>query len=260
MKYFKLLVVTLLLCGCAQRGSEELFLGLGWNLGNQMDAHVNGVAMETSWGNRKATQQTFDSLKAVGFTSVRIPVTWLGHIGETPDYTIETAWMDRVAELVDYAENAGLYAIINIHHDGADSRHWLDIKNAAKDEAVNQRVKDQLHAMWTQIANRFKDKGNFLVFEVVNEVHDGKWGYGENRTDGGRQYEVVNEWNQVFVDAVRATGGKNGDRYLGVVGYCTSIDLTIKHFRFPTDKAKNRQLLSVHYYDPVDFTLENRVD
>ena len=168
MKYFKLLVVTLLLCGCAQRGSEELFLGLGWNLGNQMDAHVNGVAMETSWGNRKATQQTFDSLKAVGFTSVRIPVTWLGHIGETPDYTIETAWMDRVAELVDYAENAGLYAIINIHHDGADSRHWLDIKNAAKDEAVNQRVKDQLHAMWTQIANRFKDKGNFLVFAVFD--------------------------------------------------------------------------------------------
>lgn len=260
MRTAKLLMAALLLSSHLQAGNRDFSLGLGWNLGNQMDANVNGVANETSWGNRMATQQTFDSLRAYGFTSVRIPVTWLGHIGPAPEYKIDEAWLNRVAQLVDYAENAGLKAIINIHHDGANSQHWLDIKGAAKDESVNRRVKAQLHALWTQIAERFKKKGHFLVFEAVNEVHDGGWGHGGNLTDGGRQHEVANEWNQVFVDAVRATGGKNRKRYLGVPGYCTNIDLTLKHFRFPTDKAKNRLLVSVHYYNPVEFTLENRTD
>lgn len=71
----KLLMATLLFCSHLQAGNRDFSLGLGWNLGNQMDAHINGVANETSWGNRMATQQTFDSLRAYGFTSVRIPVT-----------------------------------------------------------------------------------------------------------------------------------------------------------------------------------------
>ena len=170
-------------------------------------------------GNQPTTQALFDQLAASGITSVRIPVTWLGHVGEAPDYTIEADYLNRVAEVVGYAENAGLNAIINIHHDGADSQYWLDIKDAATDDAVNEAVKAQLKAMWTQIAERFRDKGNFLVFEAMNEIHDGAWGWGDNRTDGGKQYAVLNEWNQVFVDAVRATGGNNTERYLGVPGY-----------------------------------------
>ena len=105
-------------------------LGLGWNLGNQLDAHNSGVANETAWGNQKTTQALFDKLAAAGITTVRIPVTWMGHIGDAPGYEIEKAWMDRVAEVVGYAENAGLNAIVNIHHDGADSEYWLSIKDA----------------------------------------------------------------------------------------------------------------------------------
>ena len=230
-------------------------LGLGWNLGNQLDAHNNGVANETAWGNRATTQALFDQLAASGITSVRIPVTWLGHVGEAPDYTIEADYLNRVAEVVGYAENAGLNAIINIHHDGADSQYWLDIKDAATDDAVNEAVKAQLKAMWTQIAERFKDKGNFLVFEAMNEIHDGGWGWGDNRTDGGKQYAVLNEWNQVFVDAVRATGGNNTERYLGLPGYVTNIDLTVENFVLPTDAVQNRLMVAVHFYDPNEYTL-----
>ena len=229
-------------------------LGLGWNLGNQLDAHNNGVADETAWGNQPATQALFDQVAASGFTSVRIPVTWLGHIGEAPDYTIDVDYLNRVAEVVGYAENAGLNAIINIHHDGADSNYWLNIKDAATDETVNEAIKAQLKAMWTQIAERFRDKGNFLVFEAMNEIHDGSWGWGDNRTDGGRQYAVLNEWNQVFVDAVRATGGNNTNRYLGVPGYVTNIDLTVDNFVLPTDVVQNRLMVAVHFYDPIDYT------
>ena len=229
--------------------------GIGWNLGNHFDAFNNGVSGETFWGNPKATRVTFTEVKAKGFSTVRIPVTWLGHIGDAPEYKIEDAWLDRVAEVVGYAESAGLNVIINIHHDGSEGKYWLDVVGASRDEEIHKRVIAQTKAMWTQIAEKFKDKGDFLVFESFNEVHDGKWGWGTNRTDGGKQYKCLNEWNQAFVDAVRAVGGKNADRILGIPSYCTSVDIAIESFVMPKDTAKDRLMLSVHSYDPSEYTL-----
>ena len=97
-------------------------LGLGWNLGNQLDAFQDGKAQETVWGNPPVTQKFFYRLAEVGFTSVRIPITWVGHFGEGPEYKISDSYMNRVAEVVNYAENAGLNTIINIHHDGVESK------------------------------------------------------------------------------------------------------------------------------------------
>lgn len=228
-------------------------LGLGWNLGNQLDAHVNSVASETSWGNDAATRQTFQAVKDAGFTTVRIPVTWLGKVGAAPDYKLDSDWLNRVAELVGYAESAGLKAIINIHHDGG---HWLDVKKAANDATFNDGVKKQLKAMWTQIAEKFSTKGDFLVFESMNEIHDGGWGWGDNRKDGGKQYRVMNEWQQVFVDAVRATGGSNATRWLGIPTYCTSIELA-EHFKLPSDPA-GHLMIAVHSYEPNEYCLENK--
>lgn len=231
------------------------FLGVGWNIGNHLDSHNNGMAGETAWGNPAATQAAFDAVKRAGFTSVRIPVTWLGKIGSAPDYKVDKAWLDRVAEIVEYARKAGLNAIVNIHHDGSDSQHWVNIAAAAKSDSVNTQVKRQLAAVWTQIANKFKNYGDFLMFEALNEIHDGGWGWGENRKDGGKQYKVLNEWMQVFVDAVRATGGNNKKRWLGICGYCANADLTMEHLVIPRDPAKNRLMISVHYYGPTEYTL-----
>lgn len=237
----------------ASNASE--WLGMGWNLGNHFDAYNNGVAGETAWGNPKATQEAFNKIKAAGFRTVRIPVTWLGHIGPAPDYKIDEKWLGRIAEVVGYAEAAGLNAIVNIHHDGADSKNWLDIKTAAKDADVHKQILAQVSAMWGQIADKFKDKGDFLIFEAFNEIHDGGWGWGENRNDGGKQYRCLNEWNQAFVDAVRASGGRNADRILGIPAYCTNVDLAISTFVFPKDTAKDRLMMAVHCYDPYDYTL-----
>lgn len=242
--------------GCDAPRAVAAWLGLGWNLGNQLDAHADGVAAETVWGNPPVTQQLFDKVAAAGFTSVRIPVTWLGHIGLSPDFRLDSLWLGRVAEVVGYAEKAGLRAILNIHHDGADSRYWLNIRDAARDENVNRLVKEELRAVWTQIARHFKDKGDFLIFESVNEIHDGGWGWGANRTDNGRQYAVLNEWNQVFVDAVRSAGGKNATRYLGIPGYCANPELTVAHLVLPKDRTEGRLMVAIHFYDPVDYTLE----
>ena len=235
-------------------------MGIGWNLGNQMDAHYNGCSYEDGWGNKIATQQTFNGVAKAGFKSVRIPVTWMGHIGNAPTYTIEKGWMDRVAELVDMAHKAGLIVIINIHHDGYGAQdtpskgyHWLDLPAAVASEEKNQLIKQELTMVWLQIGKRFANYGEWLIFETLNEIQDGGWGGGANRTDGGAQYRVLNEWNQVCVDAIRASGGMNETRYIGVPGYVCNPDLTVENLVLPTDAVENRLMVAVHSYDPWDF-------
>lgn len=236
-------------------------LGVGWNLGNNLDAHVDGVSDETSWGNPAATQKLFNNLKKAGVSSVRIPITWMGHIGGAPGYRVEKAWLNRVAEVAGYAKKAGLKAIINIHHDGFGAEtnparkgyFWLNLPAAAKDESVNQEIKQKLAMVWNQIAQHFVNEGDWLIFETLNEIQDGKWGQGENTTDGGQQYRVLNEWNQLCVDVIRATGGQNLTRYIGVPGYVCQPGLTVNYLRIPDDETPNRIMVAVHMYDPWDF-------
>ncbi len=230
-------------------------VGLGWNLGNQMDSQNNGVSGETYWGNPTTNQQVFNKLKECGFSTIRIPVTWMGHINDNDNYKIDDAWMNRVDEIVTYAENAGLKAIINIHHDGADSKYWLSIKDAAQDPNKNESIKKKIAGVWKQIAEHFKERGDFLIFESFNEIHDGGWGYGENLNDGGKQYAILNEWNQLFVDVVRATGYENKYRYLGVPGYCTNPQHTKDYLKVPKDVVDNRIMVAVHCYDPYDYAI-----
>ena len=268
------ILLTALMVGCTACEAQEkkqrpqdneavqfaMTMGIGWNLGNQMDAHYGGCSYEEGWGNKAATQQTFNGVANAGFKSVRIPVTWMGHIGPAPTYTIEKAWLDRVAELVDMAHKAGLKAIINIHHDGfgasdtpSKGYHWIDLPGAVKSEETNQRIKQQLTMVWLQIGQRFANYGDFLIFETLNEIQDGGWGNGNNRTDGGAQYRVLNEWNQVCVNAIRAAGGMNETRYIGIPGYVTNPDLTVENLVMPEDVVENRLMVAVHSYDPWDF-------
>lgn len=247
-------------------------MGLGWNLGNQLDAqntwdpkYTTPYADETAWGNPLCTQATMDGLKAKGFGSVRIPVTWQGRIGDAPDYTIDEVWMNRVAEVAGYAKKAGLKAIINIHHDegGGETdpkkNGWLDIKTLAYNPTANAEVEKKLAALWRQVAERFKDEGDWLIFESMNEVQDGKWGWGQNMNDGGKQYACLNHWQQVFVDAVRAVGGQNTNRWLCVVGYAQNPQLTRDHLVLPNDPTPGRLMVAVHSYDPFDFCTEGKV-
>lgn len=239
-------------------------LGMGWNLGNNFDAHVNGVSGETAWGNPAATQKLMDALKKAGFSSVRIPVTWMGHIGPAPAYHLEAAYLDRVAQVAGYAKKAGLKCIINVHHDGFGAEtdpakkdfFWLNIAQAAKDPQKNQEIEQKLSMLWLQIASRFKAEGDWLIFETLNEIQDGKWGNGLNLTDGGAQYRILNEWNQLCVDVIRGTGGSNATRYIGIPGYVCQPGLTMQHLVLPTDQVEDRLLVAVHMYDPWDYAGE----
>ena len=235
-----------------KRGME---LGLGWNMGNQLDAFANGVANETCWGNPACTQATFNGVKAAGFTSVRIPVTWQGHIGEAPDYKIDDAWMNRIYEVVGYAKKAGLKVILNTHHDeDHGDGHWQNLKGAVDSESVNTQVKEEIAAVWKQIAQKFKEEGDYLMFESFNElIYGTDWTVGSNPY---RKVKVINEWNQVFVTAVRETGGNNLSRWLGVPGYAASPSY-LTYLEVPQDQS-NKTMLAFHCYDPYDYTIGSK--
>ena len=231
-------------------------MGPGWNMGNHMDAISNGVSSETVWGNPKCTQATMDGVKAAGYKAVRICTTWEGHIGAAPAYALEQKWLDRVAEIVGYAERAGLVAIVNTHH---DESYWQDISKCYNNAANHEKVKDEVFSVWTQIAEKFKDKGEWLVFESFNEIQDGGWGWSDAfRKNPDAQYKVLNEWNQTFVDAVRSTGGNNATRWLGIPGYACNPAFTIAGLVLPKDyTTANRLMVAVHDYDPYDYTLKD---
>jgi endoglucanase len=235
-------------------------LTVGWNIGNTLDAHSGGVSGETKWGNPLINQALLDGVKAAGFNVVRVPITWMGHFGPRQDYHIEENFLKRVARVVEMAHAAGLTVIINLHHDGSTESSgkdngWLSINKARASGAGYQEVTGAFARVWTQIAVYFKNHGDYLIFESMNEIHDGSWGW--NMSDEARQFEIINQWNQLFVDAVRTTGGNNEQRLLVVPGYCTVPKHTLaSYFKLPEDAANagnNRLIVTFHYYDPYEF-------
>jgi endoglucanase len=212
-------------------------MGVGWNLGNSLDA----IGGETAWGNPMVTQQLINAVKAAGFDTLRVPVAW-SKFSDPANFVIQTSWMDRVEEVVNYGLNADMYVIVNIHWDEG----WMQ-PTYAQQNYVNNR----LSIMWEQIATRFRDYDERLLFAGTNEVMvEGDYG-----TPTEEYYTVQNSFNQTFVDTVRATGGGNATRHLVVQGFNTNIDHTVNFAEIPVDTVANRLMMEVHYYDPYNFTL-----
>jgi len=235
-------------------------LSIGINLGNSLDSHANSVGSETAWGNPRANQAIFNGLRDRGFNLVRIPVTWMGHVGNAPNFTINENRLRRVAEVVNLARNAGFKVIINMHHDGATSNPqyesgWLSIRRSLASQAERDRISAQFERMWVQIAEYFRDYGEWLIFQGFNELHTGGWGW--NIMPGS--LELVNDWNRVFSDAVRSTGGNNTYRFLVFSGYVTNYRVAGDYrdgvFILPNDPTPDRQILNFHYYRPDGFAL-----
>lgn len=243
-------------------------MGNGINLGNTLEACDNNVGIktntplsyETHWGQPKTTQAMIDGMKAAGFDTIRIPVAWMTnatHLYEG-DYTIDADYMDRVEEVVRYARKAGMYVIINDHWDGG----WYGMFGSESAE-TRALAMEAYKGMWQQIAERFRDYSDYLIFESANEELGGR--FDENSplycsdsvvtylTDDER-YALTNEINQTFVDVVRATGGNNAARFLLIAGYSTDIDQTCDdRFQMPKDTADSKLMVSVHYYDPWSY-------
>ena len=203
-------------------------MGLGWNLGNTFDCwNTRGwtTDTETGWGNAKTTPEMINAVKATGFDSIRIPITWYENT-DSSTYDIDDAYLARIKEVIDYAYANDMYVIINMHWDWvSDGSLWL---NKGMDALP------QYQTMWTEIANYFKDYDNHLVFESMNEVTF--------------DYKTLNTFNQEFVNLVRKTGGNNSNRLLLLAGANTDLTKTCTpEFVVPDDKMV---AVSIHYYYP----------
>ena len=238
-------------------------MGLGWNLGNSLDATLgSGLGAETSWGNPKTTQALIDKVKSLGFNTVRVPVSWGKHVSGS-NYTIDSAWLARVKEVVDYCYKNDMYVILNIHH---------DTQSSASDSGAGYYPRSSVYSssekfvtsVWSQVAEYFKDYDYHLIFETLNEPRligtsyewwFSKWSVPSEVKDA---IDCINKLNQKAVDTIRATGSNNRGRLIMCPGYDASIDgATVSGFKLPTDISgnKNRIAVSVHAYSPYNFAM-----
>lgn len=248
--------------------AEEIIqeTGLGWNLGNTLDAWTgdNFQTGETLWQKKVTTKAFIKSVHDMGFNTIRIPVTWGANINE--DYTVSEEWMSRVQEVVDYAIAEDMYVILNVHHDGclneAPTPHgWLDV--AGTDEEFSE-VREKFDGLWETIAERFANYDEHLMFAAMNEVFNGDDNLGwlpEKAAQTEEEMELlleeaerINELNQDFVDIVRDAGGNNDQRWLVVQPHNTQIAVALDDkfgFEIPSDSAE-RVMMEIHDYDPFN--------
>ncbi|MBE5842758.1 MAG: glycoside hydrolase family 5 protein [Butyrivibrio sp.] len=224
---------------------------VGWNLGNTLDAHVDGIKItddpkkqETCWGNPETTQELIDAIMDLGFNTIRIPITWRYKLDE--ENNIDPAWMDRVNEIVDYAYNKGAYVIINVHHEDWNYPYYDN-----QEQAI-----EKITAIWSQVSDRFADYDEHLVFELQNEPRkvgtDVEWTGGD---DEGR--EVVNDVNMAAYDVIRAKGGNNATRLITFPGYAAaSYTDVLKAIQLPEND--DCVAVSVHAYSPYEFALNTQ--
>ena len=240
-------------------------MGAGTNLGNTLEScgtwidTSNTSNYETAWGQPVTTQEMIDGMKAAGFDSIRIPVAWSNMMADDGTYTINEKYFNRVETVLNYALNADMYVIINIHF---DSGWWA--RFGSKTEQERKDAMTKYKTMWTQIANRFQEYSDRLIFESANEElgtrlnstddYKGSGYYAKDDLDS--LYKLTNEINQTFVDIVRSTGGNNARRFLLIAGYDTDISKTCDlRYKMPTDTIDSHLMVSIHYYSPATYCI-----
>lgn len=220
---------------------------IGWNLGNTFDAPEG----ETSWGQPFTTSEMIEKVHELGFNTIRIPVSWHQHMTPAPEYTIDESWLNRVKTVVDYALELDMYVIINSHHD--NDQYMPTPEN--REQAVAY-----LSAVWSQVAAYFADADHHLIFQTMNEPRvtgtSYEWSIDMKNESCMESVAIVSELNQAAVDAIRATGGRNADRFIIVSPYAaTPMATMVEEFRLPEDTVENKLIVSVHAYTPYNLCL-----
>ena len=236
---------------------------IGVSLGNTFDAYKdtglsNEMDTETAWVSIKTSKSMIQAFHKAGFETIRIPVSWHNHVDE--DYNISEQWAARVNEVVDWAIEDGMHVILNIHHDNHEEANGF-----YPDKAHLEQSRKYVKKIWEQLAERYKDYDDKLIFESLNEPrlvgNQYEWWFPAGNEEVKEATECINELNQLFVDTVRASGGNNATRYLMCPGYDASPDGALhSDYKVPTDtpemEGKHHIMVSVHAYTPYTFALD----
>ena len=214
----------------------------GWNLGNSFDASPD----ETSWGNPTPTQTLINAVHSAGFKTLRLPVTWTNHIGASPSYTIDSAWMGKVTQTAQWAIEAGMYVFVNTHHEADGNGGWVTFPQTS----AATGVADEVTAVWKQIATAFKSFDSRLMLECFNEP---------NEAGGGNTPQAQTDLNmylEACFKAIRDTSGANATRIIMIqpVG-ASPIQSGIQSMQKVSFINDPNLVISLHTYYPTKFGL-----
>lgn len=235
-------------------------MGMGYNIGNTME--VPGTSGgPTGWGNPFPTAEYVKAIKAAGFNTVRIPCAWHSH---ALNGVINSGWLDSVKTVVDMVVNEGMYAILNSHWDtGWLEEHVFDGAGYDQTGAVNSSANEVAalqEKYWSQIAAKFADYDEHLIFASANEpgVND-PWGVGENGAQWAfdvTRMNVLTKFHEACLKAVRASGGNNATRTVVVQMPRTEIDMyELLANNYPTDPAGTGYTMAEAHYYPYQYSL-----
>lgn len=221
-------IISLLLHGMAAStltpAEMQKLMGLGINLGNRLDLWKQPI--------RTVQETFFDDYKKAGFTNVRIPVCWHNHTMMEAPYTIDSDFLDLVEKIVNWSLDRGMVAILNTHHE-----KWLDLKGWF------DKKLPRLEAIWTQIAERFKDYDQKLLFEIFNEPHL-------------MSTADLNTMNAAILPIIRKTHPTRIVLLMGLKFGNPSWLASKKSadFKVPSDK---QLMIEIHNYDPFKYAGSN---
>lgn len=212
----------------------------GWNLGNTFDGFDTGkvVLDETAWGNPLVTKELITKIKDQGFNSIRIPITFDTRLREATEYTINPEFLSRVDQVINWALDAKLKVMINIHHDS-----WSWVANGMPWD--HDLTLAKFNAIWLQLSNHYKDYSTDLMFESLNEPQF--WGSGGDV----ESQKFLNELNDSFYNIVRGSEGLNKIRPLVIPTLHTNFEKqeNVDNLYNWIAKTKDPYIIStVHYY------------
>ena len=251
------IAVAIIVSCSLQKPSEETMctaqewcdrIDCGWTLGNTLASYIEGMPdsmdVETCWGCPRTTKEMIDSVAAAGFNALRLSVRWYPHFTDTLNATVDKGWLSRVKEIADWGLENGMQVMINTDHE-----EWLELHPFYADSAS---VLTKERNLWRQIAECFRDYDDRIAFCATGEPHAGE--FFTKPTE--ENLFMQKRFNQVFVDAVRSTGGRNCQRNLIVQTYQTDPRFCPEAFEKPVDSTEGHLIVEIHYYYPFQYTIK----
>jgi len=190
----------------------------GVNLGNALEAPNEG-----DWGYRIELPH-LDAIREAGFDGVRLPVRFDAHAGSAPPYGFGGNFWRRIDEIVGHALELGLMVQLDMHHYERLIRE-------------PDRQRDRFLGMWALIAQHFRGAPPGLMLEPFNEPNGRHWGRSALMA---LQRDVVSVIRERDASRLIVLGPGNWQ----------NID-ALRDWRPP---AVQNLAVSVHYYEPHDFT------
>ncbi len=235
-------------------------MGRGINLGNVLSAPIEG-----NWA-AVVEQQYFIDVSEAGFTNVRIPIDFFGarttgdtsgyssvagtaenYTGTSDDYIVSSNYLDRIQQVIEWSLNQGLVTIIDFHGSNLKSEfiYTFDSQETAYTQPTSEkRVADtqKFLAIWAQIADRFKNHSENLLFEVINEPYF------------HMSAEVMDLLNTDVLAIIRGSGGSNGTRNVIITGGTGTSHEAPLQIGSSIISGDSYLIATFHYYQPFNFT------